>query len=399
MIDQQSGLAATRGKKRKMFINRETPVKKSWQEQNGVANPAFDPFYNNNMVTARHVLNTIQENENEIEEIAPKKHKKQNVISHVEVIARKQQKQTIEKKQKQHEYVEVIKPKKQKQSDGLFTHVKEIAMKKKKQNRKSGLENPNFVLNDDINESGIAVLNNTESLEVKRKSKKKKRVNVEEQEEVGIVNTALDLNESNVNESPMNNVLEVKRKNKKVQASGLVNPAFKTSPNCNISDGDIMLNVINEPVIQKQQKNELFEINSKIIQNNNLNTKHGHINRAFNGRTVRIQDRMRYARRTIENCQAEVENEVNEEKKYRYPTVGENSSQDGENEKLVDGTKLKFKYAAFTQNTPWYHIKAEGPKKSYKHLIKGDVVLAFKNTNLHEVRGYGAEHEMQKAKR
>ncbi|XP_044762714.1 protein pxr-1-like [Coccinella septempunctata] len=63
----------------------------------------------------------------------------------------------------------------------------------------------------------------------------------------------------------------------------------------------------------------------------------------------------------------------------------------GENEILPSGeVKLKFKYANFGRMPPWMKkANSTNPKSSYRHLIKGDIVLGFRNTNMHDIRGYG----------
>lgn len=393
-----------------------------------MANPAFDPFYNS-VPVKRHTLNTIQENEQEIEEeeeeeivtVKQKKTKKMKKNSESEEIEEipKQKKKEITKKSSEEESEDIVeipkkKKKKTKKSSDVESEDIEIPKQKKKKTKKSseqesedieeipkqkkkktkktsdegkkskiGLENPNFVL--DADESGIAPLDTTENFEVKRKIKKENQKVVE----IGIVNPALDLSNESV-QSPVNNALEVKRENIKNNddSQGVDNPNF--------NDSDIMLNVTANSV-EQAEKNELFNINTKVVANKILNNR-GHVNRAFKSRTVNFRHKLHYAKRAIDNCQAEVENDFNE-KRNSYPTVGDpDGDPNGENEKLEDGTKLKFKYATFSQRTPWYHLKADGPKKSYKHLIKGDIVLAFKNTNLHEIRGYGDSDKKNKQK-
>lgn len=91
--------------------------------------------------------------------------------------------------------------------------------------------------------------------------------------------------------------------------------------------------------------------------------------------------------------QAQTENDIGNRKKLTENMIGEIDNPDGENEKLLDGTRLKFKYANLTTKIPFYQLKCKGPKKPYKHLIKGDIVLKFNNTNLHEIMGYGRDNE------
>lgn len=195
--------------------------------------------------------------------------------------------------------------------------------------------------------------------EGKRVKKKKKK----NESEVGFVNNGLDLLEGvGGGGGEKNNAMEVKR------GGGLTNPAFEEPL---LDDSDLILNVTSAPPPPPQQQ------------------KTGYVNRGFNAQINSQQQRVINARNAMENCGAEVENDINEK---RYPMVGEMDGADGENEKLEEGTKLRYKYASFSHRTPWFQQKMSGPKKSYKHLIKGDIILAFKNTNLHEIQGYAVKN-------
>ena len=105
--------------------------------------------------------------------------------------------------------------------------------------------------------------------------------------------------------------------------------------------------------------------------------------------------------RTIETYQAEVENDINERKDLEINeddlVVGEFSNCDGENEKQSDGVLLRFKYASFKKDAHWvvrYNQSVNFAKKSYKHLIRGDIAVGFKESNLHEIKGYGLGNKL-----
>lgn len=254
-------------------------------------------------------------------------------------------------------------------------NVLEVKRNKVKKKKVKDVDNGFINIGLELNDEAVERIENN-VLEVKRKKLKKKKVT--EDCESGFVNTGLDLSNQNC-ETTKNDAFEVKRK--EIEGNGLENPGFQSSPsqNLEIPDCDLMLNVTSTPLVQK-----------KPIENN----KNCHINRAFNANySPNQKQRLLFAKNTIENCEAEVENEINEK---RYPTVGEIGDSDGENEKLEEGTKLRYKYASFSERTPWYHCKAEGSRKSYKHLIKGDIVLCFKNTNLHEIHGYAVRRNAQR---
>lgn len=103
--------------------------------------------------------------------------------------------------------------------------------------------------------------------------------------------------------------------------------------------------------------------------------------------------------KNIEHCQAEVENNMNETKAKTFTIkeqmIGEIDSSDGENEVHEEGIKLRYKYASFNVKQPhWmkqFNQTAHYAKKSYKHLIKGDIIVGFKNSNLHQVNGYATD--------
>lgn len=167
-----------------------------------------------------------------------------------------------------------------------------------------------------------------------------------------------------------------------------------------------------------ENRNELFEINTQVInrgleeqnisfdmssldkfsydnEKSDKQRKLGLDNAAFDKQNADLEENLDSISKTIDRYQAEIENDINEKKLETLTVedimIGEVGNPHGEHEKLPDGTKLKFKYANFASRTPFYHLDKTGAKKAYKHLIKGDIMVRFKNTNLHEIQGYAAK--------
>lgn len=91
----------------------------------------------------------------------------------------------------------------------------------------------------------------------------------------------------------------------------------------------------------------------------------------------------------IDAVQAEIENDINEKK---VGFIGELESDKGYNESTPEGVKLKYRLAKLHQSPSWLHRQSSSSaKKSYSHLIRGDIVLQFKNTNLHDIKGYAVK--------
>lgn len=216
-------------------------------------------------------------------------------------------------------------------------------------------------LEREINEIATKKRKQQQEEEEEKTVKTKRRKKNENNTQVGFVNNGLDLLDGG-GEGENNNAMEVKR------GGGLTNPAFEEPL---LDDSDLILNVTSAPPPPPQQQ------------------KIGYVNRGFNPQNYSQQQRIINARNAMENCGAEVENDINEQ---RYPMVGEMDGSDGENERVEEGTKLRYKYASFSHRTFWNQQNTTGPKKSYKHLIKGDIILAFKNTNLHEIQGYAVRN-------
>ncbi|KAK4877949.1 hypothetical protein RN001_010455 [Aquatica leii] len=235
---------------------------------------------------------------------------------------------------------EVKKRKKNKSCvDEVEYRNKEVKVKK----RKTGIDNP--ALNNSIKQCDIKI-------------KKQKK---------GIDNPALE-----INPSP-----EQKPKKRKKTKCGIDNPSLdldlveEQQIPC-----DFMMNVVEEPIPVPKQK---------------ISKKKGCDNYGFDAKVQRIEENIGYISRSIETYQAEVENDINEIKDEDM-YVGEFSGCDGENQKQKDGVLLRFKYASFTKDPHWtvkYNQTVNLAKKSYKHLIKGDIAVGFKESNLHEIKGYG----------
>lgn len=277
--------------------------------------------------------------------------------------------------------------------------------KKKKNNLAAGIDNEVTLCDESLNNTNKTF---SENFEVKRKKKKQKIV-----QEMGCDNPTFDTN-TNICNSPVNNNFEIKRKKDKY---AIDNPNLNISVDENISktvdesEFDIMLNITTTPSQPKsnvstspknrkqskfkrksvrfsdvteeriipsnediENRNELFDINSKIIES------------GLSSPDDPNQELQEISRK-IDCFQAEIENDINEDKASRY--IGEIGDPDGLNEKLPDGTKLKLKFAKFGRIAPLsFKHNESSPKSSYRHLIKGDIVLGFKNTNLHEIEGY-----------
>ncbi|KAI4454692.1 g patch domain containing protein [Holotrichia oblita] len=387
-------------------------------------------------------------------------------------------------------------------------------VKKAKKSKKQKVEN------DDL--GGVSNPGFTDKLEneiTPEKRKKKKRKHSETLPE-GIDNPTFHSKEDSSNValdclSPYEVKPKKKKKSKKTEI-GLDNPALNLSEV--IVDGDLMLNVVNTPVVAEEQvtkkfkpdlniervrnnrrksvrfndvleehiipnnpsersneyisnRNELFDINTMVIEegikeemekngvkyerksvdmgdlndpkeinrkvvetsvkeelNRGLNPQSGFVNNAFDIRSVdkinfcndkfelkpspngidnkafnktktEIEENVNSISNKIERYQAEVENNINE-CKYElsqdsytgYYSIGD-VARISENIRVEEGLKLCFKQANFRTPVPHYH-KGGGvalPKKSYRHLIQGDITVTFRSSNLHEIKGYATE--------
>lgn len=300
----------------------------------------------------------------------------------------------------------------------------EVKIKEKKKKKKTiqneqnslGLANP--VFEDNVVEETSENFKTLEQVETRKKKKGKKGTHSE---------TNLSLENSCFSDGPISekdgnseeNPYEVKRKKKKKASEEDVNKLVESSNNLIINSDinednfDLMLNITNEPqlpksnsvmekvgsiVKSKRRKSVRFSdvTQEHIIPNNEELRKleHSHLNgidnENFDSIQTHVSENLETISKQLDTFQAEIENDINEKKltSFEEIVVGEIGNPDGENEKLPNSTRLKFKYANLDAKTPMYHLNKIGAKKSYKHLIKGDILLKFRNTNLHEIKGY-----------
>ncbi|KAK9892469.1 hypothetical protein WA026_020460 [Henosepilachna vigintioctopunctata] len=257
-------------------------------------------------------------------------------------------------------------------NDECLQNFQQKASKTKKKKEKYGAnENPCFNPNDSIE----GTEQYTSLYEVKRK---KKTVNL------GIDNAGLNISSS----TP-----------EKCEAKQVKLPLQLEMP---IMD-EIILNVVDAPIlkkteectpVQKRKSVRFSEVNQSIFMNKAdspadlLRNGSGFHNEAYDELGNRMEENIDSLSKQLDDFQAEVENDINQAK--FEVMVGEMGDPHGENEILPDGdVKLKFKYANFGKIPPW--LKKNGnvnARTSYRHLIKGDIILGFKNTNLHEIEGY-----------
>ncbi|XP_072387575.1 uncharacterized protein [Diabrotica undecimpunctata] len=302
----------------------------------------------------------------------------------------------------------------------------EVKVKKKnKKSKKLEIDNPNF---DDTQEDSINLSQIEENpYEVKLNKKKKKK----KDKQLAIDNPSFVDN----TETPIDSVnpYEVKpKKKKKVKngESGVINPAIdlntpKAEESLDLGECDLMLNVVSTPVRKEETKTvssvgsvsrvesvkssrsvRFSDVTQEFIIPNNEELKEmskkgkkkkkGLDNFNFDKQKTSLDENVDTIARTLDDFQAEIENDINEEKTKVITSddfmIGEVGNPHGENEKLAEGTKLKFKYANMETKSPFYMLNKVGAKKSYKHLIKGDILVKFKNTNLHEVKGYATKN-------
>lgn len=162
---------------------------------------------------------------------------------------------------------------------------------------------------------------------------------------------------------------------------------------CKISNG-----ILNEG-FSMETKEKSFTLNGK------SNKKHGLDNAAFSEQSANIEENLVGISKTIDNYQAQIENDFNEAKDKSVPVtnsvndimVGIVSSKNETHVKTEEGVVLAFTRASFGKSPSWSK-KSEyvtTAKKSYKHLIKGDILVGFKNCNLHHVDGYATTIEKQ----
>lgn len=276
--------------------------------------------------------------------------------------------------------------------------------------KKCGISNPSF---EDLMNDSLGSCENLEERIVKKKKVKKSKKEIEDssleyqEKQIQIVSNETEGLDSHVQ-------VKVKKNKKSKEKSIEKDP--NDFQNFIVEDCNLMLNVVSKPCLTKSVKTEQtstkVKTNNKnrktvrfsditqehIIPNNELlrmmenNYEAGIDNLNFDSIQTHVAENLEGISKTLDMYQAEIENDINEKKQTTLEDImiGEIQNPLGENEKLKDGTKLKFKYADFDTKTPMYQLNKTGAKKSYKHLIKGDIVLKFPNTNLHEIKGYAS---------
>lgn len=195
-----------------------------------------------------------------------------------------------------------------------------------------------------------------------------------------------------------------------------------------------MLNITNEPVpiqpsSKKKRKNrheldsprkrgcfseqqQLYDINTTVLEagmkTNEKNS--GFVNNGFfDMKTIdhidfrkdpdlankgynAVQESVAVFGQGIDAAQAQIENDINERKRE---FIGELcDDEEANNEATPEGVKLRYRFAKFSKPLSWQTRNddhATTAKKSYDHLIRGDITLHFKNTNLHEIKGYAVK--------
>ncbi|XP_066257677.1 DNA ligase 1-like [Euwallacea similis] len=285
--------------------------------------------------------------------------------------------------------------------------------KKKSQSKEEspGLINPLFDVTDAANDKDLM----NELYEVKRIDKTKKKKKQEHKENEGIDNPALALDASieeecdlmlNIASTPVittPKTTEQSRIHKVKPLSRRKSVRFSDVTRERIipSKEDIESETLEESreIIEIEgilnDSSELSNIDKFIQKKKAKKFNKGIENGAFDQQANNIEENITSMSKTIDTFQAEVENDINEAKiksiKVEDIMVGEVGNPEGDNEKLEDGTvKLKFKHANF-KRVYRYMESLTGAKKSYKHLIKGDIVVGFRDTNLHQIEGYAAQ--------
>jgi Pin2-interacting protein X1 len=416
--------------------------------EKGLSNPAFNPLYNDAEVEGLNIINegseeiplkknkkkkkehcklekSLDNNSNEEHEESSageikenKKKKKPKIKEDSEDIDSPKKSTKNKKKGKEHceleksldnnsnaEHEEISAAETKENKKKKKPKMKDADSPKKSKKKALGLDNPNF---DNAYEDSKSHSN--ANYEVKRKNKRDR------------------LLEENLPVSDDVSSLKKKKRSKQKSTEELAidNPGFQDISNDTTNEGvsvqnenphnnelgsDLILNVASIPIKQKSnsgkskqssskqrkqikfsgvteqriipsredviKRNELFDINSKVIENGLRKTNRDNVN---------LDENIDEISKKIEGFQAEIENDINEAKAVKIS--GKKDEYCGMNEKLPEGTKLKYMYAKKFKPLPPYMRKATGPKSSYKHLIRGDIIVCFKNTNLHTIEGY-----------
>ncbi|KAF5283997.1 hypothetical protein FQR65_LT13631 [Abscondita terminalis] len=301
----------------------------------GVTNPAFEPLGQGFTLQNKHVLDTITE-ESEVVNV-----------------------KSVEEEE------EVPKPKKRKKNKSCedINKPEECITKVKK--RKKGIDNPAMATSPE------------KEIGTKRKGIDNPAMQMSTEEEMRTKRKKTKV----IDSSAMQMSPQEEKCTKRKKTKGIDNPAMQMSPEeGKYTEGidnpvlDLMLNVVCEPVpVPKPKK------------------KKGCDNYGFDIKAQKVEEKVFSIAKSLDRYQAEVENDINEIKDEEL-YVGEISNGDGENQRQKDGVLLRYKYASFTKDPHWaakYNQTVNFAKKSYKHLIKGDIAVGFKKSNLHEIKGYG----------
>lgn len=407
----------------------------------GISNPAFDPM-SRNLIVEKHVLQPINEDATDIS------HAEEELIVSETTPCEEIVKKTKRSKKK-NKLNGCINPNADINLDAEINlddeneaplehsnnvyEIKETAKKRKKRKGRKqeednyAIDNPCFdpKANTETEENGES---NDNNFEVQRKKKKNKEQQEKEVDDSNKSETCQNYGE--IQCDLMLNVCTITPAiTPKIEGSKRSPPKRRKS--VRFSDVHQERIIPNNDDLRTmsvdQNKMDLYDINTKVIENGLkeqakkdgkngiVNTgfdmrsidkisfyekshviKNGIENVAFNKNSIQIEESMIGIKKKLDNYQAEIENDINEAKitttndkiKEDERHVGIVASNREEHENTREGVLLAFKKASFGKE-PKYVAAQMGPKKSYKNLIKGDVILKFRNTNLDKIDGYG----------
>lgn len=117
-------------------------------------------------------------------------------------------------------------------------------------------------------------------------------------------------------------------------------------------------------------------------------------NANFNEAATEITENIEEMKRTLNNYEAQVENDMNE-KKVEISQIGI-ISQTERHEMVDEGVRLAYSLFRQSKKQPSWKKKeaANHAKKSYDHLIVGDIIVGFRNANLHQIAGYATKEAL-----
>lgn len=322
--------------------------------------------------------------------------------------------------------------------------------KKRKGNKEDdknyAIDNPCFDANTKADAGNTELDENNFEVQRKKKKKKKKHQQQEVEEET-VKDVSKPESNQNDNEIECDLILNVSTKviatiTSDVKLEESKRPPPKRRKSVRFSDVHEERIIPNNDELRElsidQNKIDLFNINTEVIENGLkeqakkdgkkgiVNTgfdmrsidrisfyERSHVinngieNVGFNENAIKIEESVIGIKKKLDNYQAEIENDINEAKVTTVKKdnviiseseivgveeyerhVGIVTSNREENETTEEGVLLAFKKAKFGKE-PRYTSAHTGPKKSYKHLIRGDIILKFPKANLHEIDGYG----------